>query len=62
VLKTRKPWAGTRPWTWLASALPPLCKIMGLTLWAFTYSGQLLTEDYYVFNKLAKGLLGTNNI
>jgi assimilatory nitrate reductase catalytic subunit len=25
-------------------------------------SGQLLTEDYYVFNKLAKGLLGTNHI
>ena len=25
-------------------------------------SGQLLTEDYYAFNKLAKGLLGTNNI
>ena len=25
-------------------------------------SGQLLTEDYYVFNKLAKGLLCTNNI
>ena len=25
-------------------------------------SGQLLTEDYYVFNKLAKGLLATNNI
>ncbi|WP_085316387.1 nitrate reductase [Derxia lacustris] len=25
-------------------------------------SGQLLTEDYYVFNKLAKGLLGSNNI
>lgn len=25
-------------------------------------SGQLLTEDYYVFNKLTKGLLGTNNI
>ncbi len=25
-------------------------------------SGQLLTEDYYVFNKLSKGLLGTNNI
>ncbi|MBE0587250.1 MAG: molybdopterin-dependent oxidoreductase, partial [Hydrogenophaga sp.] len=23
-------------------------------------SGQLLTEDYYVFNKLAKGLIGTN--
>ena len=25
-------------------------------------SGQLLTEDYYVFNKLAKGLVGTNNV
>jgi len=29
---------------------------------AFYLSGQLLTEDYYVFNKLAKGLLRTNNI
>ena len=28
----------------------------------FYLSGQLLTEDYYVFNKLAKGLLGTNNL
>jgi len=28
----------------------------------FYVSGQLLTEDYYVFNKLVKGLLGTNNI
>jgi assimilatory nitrate reductase catalytic subunit len=25
-------------------------------------SGQLLTEDYYAFNKLAKGLLRTNNV
>jgi len=25
-------------------------------------SGQMLTEDYYVFNKLGKGLLGTNNV
>ncbi|MGI4981743.1 MAG: nitrate reductase [Janthinobacterium lividum] len=29
---------------------------------AFYVSGQLLTEDYYLFNKLAKGLIGTNNI
>jgi len=29
---------------------------------AFYISGQLLTEDYYVFNKLVKGLIGTNNI
>ena len=28
----------------------------------FYVSGQLLTEDYYVFNKLAKGLIGTNHI
>ncbi len=29
---------------------------------AFYVSGQLLTEDYYLFNKLAKGVIGTNNI
>ncbi len=29
---------------------------------AFYLSGQLLTEDYYVFNKLGKGLIGTNNV
>lgn len=28
----------------------------------FYLSGQLLTEDYTVFNKLARGLVGTNNI
>ncbi|HEV8095699.1 MAG TPA: nitrite reductase small subunit NirD [Burkholderiales bacterium] len=28
----------------------------------FYISGQFLTEDYYVFNKLARGLIGTNNI
>ena len=28
----------------------------------FYISGQLLTEDYVVFNKLAKGLIGSNNI
>jgi assimilatory nitrate reductase catalytic subunit len=29
---------------------------------AFYVSGQLLTEDYHVFNKLARGVAGTNNI
>ncbi|MDX6719578.1 MAG: sulfite reductase flavoprotein alpha-component [Solirubrobacteraceae bacterium] len=29
---------------------------------AFYVSGQLLTEDYYAINKLAKGFLGTNNV
>ena len=28
----------------------------------FYLSGQLLTEDYYVANKLAKGFIGTNNV
>jgi len=28
---------------------------------AFYGSGQLTTEEYYIFNKLAKGFLGTNN-
>ncbi|MEZ7849078.1 MAG: molybdopterin-dependent oxidoreductase [Polaromonas sp.] len=28
----------------------------------FYISGQLLTEDYYVFNKLVKGLIGSNNV
>ncbi|MDQ6953859.1 MAG: molybdopterin-dependent oxidoreductase, partial [Mariprofundaceae bacterium] len=29
---------------------------------AFYVSGQLLTEDYYLFNKLMKGFIGSNNI
>ncbi|MBI3144504.1 MAG: molybdopterin-dependent oxidoreductase, partial [Pseudogulbenkiania sp.] len=29
---------------------------------AFYLSGQLLTEDYYVFNKLSRALVGTNNV
>ncbi|WP_332307971.1 molybdopterin-dependent oxidoreductase [Elstera litoralis] len=29
---------------------------------AFYGSGQLLTEDYYVLNKLAKGFIGTSNV
>lgn len=28
----------------------------------FYLSGQLLTEDYYVFSKLVKGLIGSNNV
>ncbi|BAK76297.1 assimilatory nitrate reductase (NADH), alpha subunit [Pseudogulbenkiania sp. NH8B] len=29
---------------------------------AFYLSGQLLTEDYYVFNKLTRAVVGTNNV
>ncbi len=34
----------------------------GPDAFGFYISGQLLTEDYYVVNKLAKGFLGTNNV
>jgi assimilatory nitrate reductase catalytic subunit len=34
----------------------------GVDAVGFYISGQLLTEDYYVFNKLVKGQIGTNNV
>jgi assimilatory nitrate reductase catalytic subunit len=34
----------------------------GLQAVGIYVSGQLLTEDYYLFNKLMKGLIGANNI
>jgi len=49
----------------LAGAAAQFARIMrthGPDAVGFYVSGQLLTEDYYVFNKLAKGLIGTNNI
>ena len=39
-----------------------IVEINGPDAVGFYISGQLLTEDYYVFNKLAKGLIGTNNV
>jgi assimilatory nitrate reductase catalytic subunit len=57
-----------RPVTWdhaLAFAAETFAQIVrehGPDAVGFYISGQLLTEDYYVFNKLAKGLVGTNNI
>jgi assimilatory nitrate reductase catalytic subunit len=46
----------------VAARLADIVERHGPDAVAFYISGQLLTEDYYVFNKLAKGLLGTNNI
>ena len=46
----------------LADRFADCIKAHGPDSVAFYVSGQLLTEDYYVFNKLAKGLIGTNNI
>ncbi len=45
-----------------AARLLAIREAHGADALGFYISGQLLTEDYYVFNKLAKGLLGTNNI
>ena len=53
---------GTARWTWPATGLPTIIRTHGPDAVGFYVSGQLLTEDYYVFNKLAKGLIGTNNI
>ena len=45
-----------------ASRFAETIRLHGPNSVAFYISGQLMTEDYYVFNKLAKGLIGTNNV
>lgn len=45
-----------------ASRFAETIRLYGPDSVAFYISGQLMTEDYYVFNKLAKGLIGTNNV
>jgi anaerobic selenocysteine-containing dehydrogenase len=39
-----------------------ILRVHGPDAVAFYGCGQLLTEDYYVFNKLAKGLIGTHSL
>ena len=46
----------------IASRLAAVIKEHGPDAVGFYISGQLLTEDYHAFNKLARGLVGTNNI
>src|SRR5262249_45827093 len=46
----------------LAAALRRTLATRGPDAVGFYLSGQLLTEDYYAFNKLAKGFLGTNHV
>lgn len=45
-----------------ASGLTKIIKEYGRNAVAFYVSGQLLTEDYYVANKLMKGFIGSANI
>ncbi len=46
----------------LSSRLSEIVEEHGPEAIAFYISGQLLSEDYYAVNKLAKGFLGTNNV
>ena len=56
----RAPWNATLDM--LADRFAACIQAHGPDSVGFYISGQLLTEDYYVFNKLAKGLIGTNNV
>ncbi|WP_320670520.1 molybdopterin-dependent oxidoreductase [Patulibacter defluvii] len=47
---------------WAAGRLRAIVDEHGPGAVAFYVSGQLLTEDYYAVNKLAKGFLGTNTV
>jgi len=47
---------------YIADQLHTIVDAHGAEAVAFYVSGQLLTEDYYVVNKLAKGFIGTANI
>ena len=57
-----------QPVTWrrvipdLARRLRSIVDEHGPDAVTFYVSGQLLTEDYYVVNKLVKGFMGTNNV
>jgi assimilatory nitrate reductase catalytic subunit len=63
-----EPVVNGRPAAWdealdlVASRFTEISREHGPDAVAFYVSGQLLTEDYYVVNKLAKGFVGTANI
>ncbi len=46
----------------VADKIAQVVKDHGPDAFAFYLSGQILTEDYYVANKLAKGFIGTANV
>jgi assimilatory nitrate reductase catalytic subunit len=54
------PWSDMLPR--LAQRFADIIAAHGTESVGFYISGQLLTEDYYVFNKLVKGLIGSNHI
>ena len=54
--------AGIKPSTWWRSTFSETVARHGPDSVGFYVSGQLLTEDYYVANKLMKGFIGSANI
>ena len=67
-MRRLQPGSAPEPVAWdvagqtIATQLADIVQQHGAEAIGLYISGQLLTEDYYVFNKLAKGLLGSNNI
>jgi assimilatory nitrate reductase catalytic subunit len=63
-----QPMVGGKPVAWdaaldhVAAGLGRVAQEHGPQAIAFYLSGQLLTEDYYVANKLAKGFIGTPHV
>src|SRR3569832_1600177 len=58
--RARSSWEDTQ--NFIAEKFAQTIREHGSDSGGFYISGQLLTEDYYVFNMLAIGLIGTNNI
>ncbi|WP_299013983.1 nitrate reductase [uncultured Polaribacter sp.] len=71
ILKPQMKWSKNHPLkevTWdtaldrAAAVFKSIIKKHGSDSVGFYVSGQCLTEEYYIINKLAKGFIGTNNI
>lgn len=60
ILGDKHTWPETT--TWVANKLADTIAKYGKNSVAFYVSGQLLTEDYYLANKLMKGFIGSANI
>ena len=61
-MSKNKSWTGTVPLSWSQTNSNQTIEEFGADSVAFYVSGQLLTEDYYVANKLMKGFIGSGNI
>lgn len=65
IARTKHPWPSlswNEATNYIANELLRIRAENGAEAIAFYLSGQLLTEDYYVANKLAKGFIGTPHV